>query len=316
MDVVVIGGGGTLGRLVCAEVETRGHRAIPFGRRDGDLRDPAVLAAPNARVIINCAGASVAMGLGKGWRGYRAVDIPIGHAAIAAAHRTNARLVYVGVHHGPALGKTAYVDAHEQVAKAMVGLDACIVRATGFFSAYTALLPMARKGVLVDIGDGSARTNPISEHDLAEIVVDCALGGDGPRDVSAGGPDVMTRREIFAHVASLAERRVRIGGMPVWMAAASAAFTRLVHRSCSSRSGSRSTMRSRRHSARRGLSTISNRPTSSDAEPRRRPGRGAAAETFPRRARRRAPPAVVARAATRSMSPREPRAGSARRPPS
>lgn len=228
MDVVVLGGGGTLGRLVCAEVQARRHKAISLGRRDGDLRDPAVIAAPNARVIINCAGASVAMGLGKGWRGYRAVDIPIGHAAIAAAHETNARLVYVGVH-APALTHTAYVDAHERVAKAMVGLDACIVRATGFFCAYTALLPMAKKGVLVDIGDGSARTNPISERDLAEIVVDCALGGDGPRDVSAGGPDVMTRRQIFEHVAALAGRPVRIGGMPVWMATASAALTRAIH---------------------------------------------------------------------------------------
>lgn len=229
MDVLVIGGGGTLGRLICAEVTARGHTALPFGRRTGDLRDPNVLAAPNARVIINCAGASVAMGLGHGWRGYRAIDVPIGRAAIVAARRTNARLVYVGVHHPSALRSTPYVDAHEQVADAMVDLDACIVRATGFHSAYAALLPLARRGLLVDIGDGRARTNPISELDLAEVVTDCALGGDGPRDVPAGGPDVMTRREIFEHVAALAHRRVRIGGMPTWLASASAAFTRLIH---------------------------------------------------------------------------------------
>ena len=229
MDVLMIGGGGTLGRLVCADFAARGHTAIPFGRINGDLRDPNALAAPNARVIVNCAGASVAMGLGHGWRGYRAVDIPIGRAAIAAARQTSARLVYVAVQHGAVLRNTAYVDAHEQVAEAMVDLDACIVRATGFFSAYTALLPMARRGLLVDIGNGKARTNPICERDLAEIVVDCALGGDGPRDVAAGGPDVMTRREIFEHVASRAGRRVRIGGMPVWMAAASAAVTRVLH---------------------------------------------------------------------------------------
>jgi len=228
MDVLVLGGGGTLGRLVCSEVTSRGHTAIPFGRRNGDLRDPSVIAGPRARVIINCAGASVAMGLGHGWRGYRAVDVPIGRAAIAAAHKTNARLVYLAVHHGAALRSTAYVDAHEQVAEAMADLDACVVRATGFFSAYTALLPMAKRGLLVDIGDGTAKTNPICERDLAEIVVDCALG-DGPRDVSAGGPDVMTRREIFEHVAALARRRVRIGGMPVWLAAASAAMTRVIH---------------------------------------------------------------------------------------
>lgn len=230
MDVLVIGGGGTLGRLVCGELTARGHTAIAFGRRSGDLTDPRVLSAPNARVIINCAGASVAMALGRGWRGYRAVDVPIGRAAVAAAEATGARLVYVGVHHAPAQRATVYVDAHEQVAAAMAQLpDACVVRATGFFSAYLSLLPMAQRGLLMDIGHGSARTNPICDRDLAEIVTDVALGGDGPRDVSAGGPDVMTRREIFQLVAAQAGRTVRIGGMPTWLAAASAAFTRVVH---------------------------------------------------------------------------------------
>lgn len=229
MDVVVIGGGGTLGRLIRAELTARGQRSMALGRRDGDLRDSSVIAAPGARVIINCAGASVAMGFGHGWRGYREVDVPIGCAAAAAARETKARLVYVGVHHPPELRHTAYVAAHEEVAAAMHDVDACVVRATGFFSAYTALLPMARRGVLVDIGPGRTRTNPICERDLAEIVVDVALGGDGPRDVSAGGPDVMTRREIFELVASRAGRRVRIGGLPVWAAAVSATFARVVH---------------------------------------------------------------------------------------
>jgi uncharacterized protein YbjT (DUF2867 family) len=229
MDVLVIGGGGTLGRLVCREVAARGHRTVSLGRRDGDLRDPDVIARARARVIVNCAGASVALGLGHGWRGYRAVDVPIGHAAIAAARRTNARLVYVGVHHPPSMRDTAYVDAHERVADLMKDVDGAIVRATGFFSAFAALVPMARRGLLVDIGDGKARTNPICERDLAEIVVDVALGGDGPRDVAAGGPEVFTRREIFEHVARCADRRVRMAGMPVWLSAVGAAALRLVH---------------------------------------------------------------------------------------
>ncbi len=230
MDVLVIGGGGTLGRLICGELANRGHNAIAVGRRTGDLTDPSTLTARRASLIINCAGASVAMGFGRGWRGYRSVDVPIGRAAVAAARETGARLVYVGVHHAPEQRSTAYVDAHEQVAAAMAELpDACVVRATGFFSAYLALLPMARRGVLVDIGDGSARTNPICERDLAEIVTDVALGGDGPREIAAGGPDVMTRRQIFEAVAGLAHRRVRFGAMPTWLARAIAAMTRVVH---------------------------------------------------------------------------------------
>src|SRR5687768_10863082 len=230
MDVLVMGGGGSLGRLVCQQLTLRGHRAIPIGRRDGDLRDPAVIARAGAKLIINCAGASVAMALGRGWRGYRAVDVPIGLAAIEAAKRTQARLVYVSVHHTAALRHTAYVDAHERVAEAMRDVDGAVVRPTGFFSAITnAFLPMAKRGFLLDIGDGHPRTNPISDHDLAEIVADVALGGDGPRDVSVGGPEVMTRREMIETIGAAAGRRVRTIGVPVWLMRANAALFRLVH---------------------------------------------------------------------------------------
>lgn len=230
MDVVVIGGGGALGRLVCNQLAARRHRAIPLGRRDGKLRDPALIARAGAPLIINCAGASVHMGLGKGWRGFRAVDVPIGLAAIEAARRTNARLVYVSAHHPPALRDTAYIDAHERVAEAMTDVDGAVVRPTGFFSAITsAFLPMAKRGRMFDVGDGRARTNPISEHDLAEIVVEVALGGDGPRDVSVGGPEVMSRRDMLERIAGAAGYRAKVTGMPLALCKLNAALLRAVH---------------------------------------------------------------------------------------
>src|SRR5437762_12871562 len=96
MNALVIGGRGALGSRVCAELEARGHRAI-VARRGADF------ASASVPLIINCAGASVAVALGHGWRGYRAVDTPIGLQAVDAARRTGARLVYVGVHHGAGL---------------------------------------------------------------------------------------------------------------------------------------------------------------------------------------------------------------------
>jgi uncharacterized protein YbjT (DUF2867 family) len=230
MDVLVIGGGGALGRLVSGQLVQRGHRALALGRRDGDLRDPSLIARAAAPVIINCAGASVQVGFGHGWRGYRAVDVPIGLAAIEAARRTGARMIYISAHHPPALRKTPYIDAHERVAEAMHGIDGAVVRPTGFFSAISsAFLPMAKRGRMFDVGDGRARTNPISEHDLAEIVVDIALGGDGPRDVSVGGPEVMTRREMLERVANAAGYRAKITGMPLALCKLNAALLRAVH---------------------------------------------------------------------------------------
>jgi uncharacterized protein YbjT (DUF2867 family) len=228
MDVLVLGARGGLGRLVCEELTARGHRTRPASR--ADARDAAALAgaAAGAGAIVNCAGASVALGLGRGWRGYRAVDTPIGLAAAEAARRTGARLVYVAVHHAPAMARVAYIDAHERVAAAMRDLDGVVVRATGFFSAYAALLPLARRGLLPDVGDGRARTNPIDERDLAAIVAE-RVAGAGPRELSAGGPEVLTRGQIFEQVAARAGRRVRIVRLPAWLADGGGAALRVLH---------------------------------------------------------------------------------------
>jgi uncharacterized protein YbjT (DUF2867 family) len=220
MDVLVLGARGTLGKLVHEQVAARGHRAIA-GKRGEPL--------PRAEVIVNCAGASVAMELGHGWRGYRAVDVPIGLGAVEHARATGARLVYVAAHHTPALRRCAYVDAHERVAEAMTSVDGYVVRATGFYAVFAQLRDLARHGWLVDIGDGRARTNPISEHDLAKVVTDVALAASGPRAIAAGGPEVMTRRELFELVAAAANRRVRIVRAPVWLARAGSAMLSLVH---------------------------------------------------------------------------------------
>ena len=209
MHVLVIGGRGALGRHVCRELARRGQRVTAVGRGE-----PLV----HADAIVNCAGASVVMGPGHGWRGYPAVDVPIGLAAVEAARRDRARLVYVAAHHPPALRGCAYIAAHERVAAAMRDLDGIVVRATGFFSAFAALLPLARRGWLADVGDGHVRINPIAETDLAAIVADVTVGRDGPRELAAGGPEVLRRREVFEIVAAAAGRRVRIVGIPLWLA--------------------------------------------------------------------------------------------------
>lgn len=218
MNAIVIGARGALGKHVCAELAGRGH-AVTAAKRGERIEA--------ADVIVNCAGASMALGLGHGWRGYRAVDVPVGLAAIEAAKRCRARLVYVAVHHPPELRACTYVAAHERVAEAMAGMNGCVVRATGFFSAFASFLPMARRGWLMDVGAGTPRTNPIDERDLSRVVVDAALGRE--REISAGGPDVMTRAEIMNIVAAAAGRRVRIVRTPIWAARVGSWALRAVH---------------------------------------------------------------------------------------
>ncbi|MBA3392378.1 MAG: hypothetical protein H0T89_07025 [Deltaproteobacteria bacterium] len=114
------------------------------------------------------------------------------------------------------------------MARAMADVDGVVVRATGFYSAFAGLLPLARRGLLLDVGDGAVRTNPIDEHDLAAIVAESVVG-DGPREIAAGGPEVLTRRAIFEQVAAVAGRPGTVRRMPGWLAGPAAAALALVH---------------------------------------------------------------------------------------
>jgi uncharacterized protein YbjT (DUF2867 family) len=137
-------------------------------------------------------------------------------------------LVSVGVAHRRGAAAGAFVVAPAPGAGALRDIDGVVVRATGFHSAYASLLPMARRGWLADIGAGQTRSYPIDERDLAAIVAD-AVSGEGPRELAAGGPEVMTRAEIFELVAAHAGRRVRMVRLPVWLASMNATLFRAVH---------------------------------------------------------------------------------------
>jgi NADH dehydrogenase len=233
MTHLVIGANGTVGRAVCDELARRGH-TVERWRRDthGDARDAgAVLrAARGSETIIDCAGASCALALGHGWRGYAAVDVPIGAACVAAARDTGARLVYVAAFHDRALARQPYIAAHERVARDVRAIGGAVIRPTGIYATFASLRALALRGVLVDVGRGATRTNPIDERDVARAVVDAALTpAREPLELDVGGPETMTRAELFAHIARTAQRRVRMLRVPVVLGRLGARALALVH---------------------------------------------------------------------------------------
>jgi len=212
MQVVVAGASGALGRCVARALAARGHAVRAVGRSAERTRRALGDVAPEARVftwndrgaacrdadaILSCVGATTRPVL-RGWRPYTSVDVRANTELIEAARTAGApRFVYVSVHHDDAMRGLGYVRAHERVVDALhrSGLDAYVLRPTGFFSAFDAMLDMARSGAIPEIGGGTARTNPIADADLADLCVE-ALEGRGPRERSAGGPEILTRRDI------------------------------------------------------------------------------------------------------------------------
>jgi uncharacterized protein YbjT (DUF2867 family) len=212
--VLVAGASGTLGRSVVRELVARGERvralvrdpdgsgAHALGRVDlirGDLLDAGSLggACDDVDVVISCAGASMRLGNWGDRRSFMEVDFG-GNANLLQVARTAgvAKFIYVSLFGAGDLLRTEYAAAHERFAGALAasGLPHTVVRPTGFHSFFGDTLEMARRGRVLLIGDGSARTNPVDERDVAEACVDAILLQD--REVAIGGPEVLARRRI------------------------------------------------------------------------------------------------------------------------
>jgi uncharacterized protein YbjT (DUF2867 family) len=178
--------------------------AIDLGAGTAAQRDAARSAcarlARGADVVISCIGGSLDMREFRDRRDFRTVDIRA-NADLFHVCRTEGvrRAVYVGVCDGQeTLSDTAYMHAHEQTSAAMRTLFSshAVVRPTGFFWFFGEFLRMAQRGPVFLIGDGSSRTNPIHEEDVAEACTRAALSDDIHGDFPVGGPDVLSRREI------------------------------------------------------------------------------------------------------------------------
>lgn len=210
--ILVAGATGHLGRAVTAVLKERGWWIRALTRQPlsslphvdeivvGDLREAGTLTAPcnDVDAIFSCAGASVDLSLTFRSASFRQVDYEGNRNLLRAAQDAGVRrFVYVSVFNTPAYANTAYVRAHEEVAALLKasGLSYGIVRPTGFFSAFEALIPMVKRGRAPLLGGGTARTNPIHDADLAVVCAD-VLKGDN-QEVDVGGPEILTRKEIF-----------------------------------------------------------------------------------------------------------------------
>jgi uncharacterized protein YbjT (DUF2867 family) len=212
LQVLVAGAAGALGGHVVRELTRRGHRvrALVHDRplsadltgavsvHRADALDPTQLttACEGVDVVFSSLGASVVPQMGRGRRSFHAVDVPANLNLIDTAARAGVgRFVYVGVAGADRFGHLAYVQAHEAVADDLRsrGMRHAVIRSQGLFSAFGEILSMAERGAVPMVGDGSARTNPIHDADVAAICADAVEGKVD--DVEPGGPETLTRRD-------------------------------------------------------------------------------------------------------------------------
>lgn len=248
MKVLVAGASGVVGSHVVELLKQRGHHVRTLSKdpgraarlrlvadevRLGDATDPSAVAGvcDDVEVVVSALGAPVSPS-GAGQRSFAEVDVKANLNLIAVARRAGVRrFVYVGVYTEPVYAKTAYVTAHASVEDALrgSGLEHGFVRTTGIFGALVELLPMARKGPVPMIGDGSAATNPVHELDVAEAVLR-AVEAPGPIELELGGPETLTRRQIAEAAFTALALPPRFIPLPVWLMRAIAWFYGLFNR--------------------------------------------------------------------------------------
>lgn len=127
------------------------------------------------------------------------------------------KFIYVSVLDGQHLrhlrilkGKERFVDELKQS-----GLSYSVIRPNGFFSDMKDFLDMAKRGKVYLFGDGEHVLNPIHGADLAEVIVKAIAQNE--KEISIGGPDLLTQNEIAEMALSAWNKQVNITHLPDWI---------------------------------------------------------------------------------------------------
>ena len=228
--VLVAGASGRLGRHVLEELAARGHATRALVRDParvgagtagevfvGDARDPRSLrgACEGVGAVVSALGASLALGLTPRGATFREVDLLANLNLLAEAGRAGVgKFVYVSLYGAERLRGLAYVDAHEEFVAALraSGLAHAVVRPTGFFYVFGEIFKMAARGRVALIGDGSARTNPVHERDVARACAEALETGE--TELAVGGPETYTRRGVAELAFGALGRPPKISSLP------------------------------------------------------------------------------------------------------
>lgn len=242
--VLVAGATGYLGGHVACELKSRGHYVRALARNPHKLDglrvqlDDIVKAEITVPATLegSCDGmdtvfSSVGITKQKDGLTFRDVDYQGNLNLLEAARAAGVeKFIYVSVFNGPNLLHLDIVRAHEDFVAEMKasGMNYAVIRPTGYFSDMGEFFNMATKGRVYLFGPGNNRVNPIHGADLATLCADVLEGEK--QEIDVGGPEILSWREIAKLAFDALEKPAKISSIPVLMAKASVAATRLFNR--------------------------------------------------------------------------------------
>jgi len=238
--VLVCGATGYLGGYVVKAAKARGYwvRAlVRSAERYGDQRemcddvfegqatDPATLKGlcDGIDVVITSLGNRTLNRKPDCWD----VDYGANRNIVESARQAGVKhFIFVSVFHGDRVRAIVpQIEARERVVDELKAgeMPWTIIRPSGFFNDMSEILQMAHGGSVWVIGTGTQLFNPIHGADLAEVCVDPindvnSLG----REIPAGGPGVLTMREVALAAFEAVGKEPKVRSFPLWALKATA----------------------------------------------------------------------------------------------
>jgi uncharacterized protein YbjT (DUF2867 family) len=229
--VIVFGANGNVGRAILAELVNRKYDVTAVIRSEnraemlGSLPIKVQVTNPLDKPALEgvCAGQDVVISaLGKSVSpmnrstdSFYQVDLIGNTNILQEALRSGVRkFVYVSAFHSEKYQHLEYFRVHHLFSELLQKstLDYSIIKPNAIFSAFQDMITMARKGLLVNLGRGDKKTNPIYESDLARICVDAIVLSNSI--IEAGGVNIYTRKQLLEIVQQEVAPQQRIRNLP------------------------------------------------------------------------------------------------------
>jgi uncharacterized protein YbjT (DUF2867 family) len=214
MRIAVIGGTGTLGKHVCAELATRGHEVRPLGRSSTDF--PVDLTTGEGlRAALD--GCSAVVDAANATSARRAAEVLVeGSRRLLAAEQQagvghHVCISIVGCERVP-MGYYKVKVEQEGVVR-QGGVPYTIVRATQFHELVAAALGAVGKYHVLPVP--KLQLQPVAAAEVARVVADVAAGRPGRERVQVAGPEVSSARDLARTWRSVTGRPALLVPLPV-----------------------------------------------------------------------------------------------------
>jgi uncharacterized protein YbjT (DUF2867 family) len=211
--VILFGATGNLGKEIAKELVNQGYKLTVVVRNEKKAKTFNQIASKyivadvcnkltiegildNQDIVVSALGKSVSPN-DKSKPTFKQVDYDANKNILDEAIKAGIRkFVYISAFHSEKYLHLEYFKVHHDFSELLIKsrIDYSIIKPPAIFSAFVDMIEMAKKGQLVNIGQGDKKTNPVYEGDLAIITVDSINNQNSITE--AGGKTIYTRKQL------------------------------------------------------------------------------------------------------------------------